>query len=99
MAGTVGAIVFVVIVFGGLGSLAGAFIASIMLGLVDAFGKTSDVSLAAVLAGAGIEVSPQTFGYPVLAMTVAQVAPVLPYLLLVLMLIFRPRGLMGTRES
>ena len=32
-------------------------------------------------------------------MTVAQVAPVLPYLLLVLILIFRPRGLMGTRES
>jgi branched-chain amino acid transport system permease protein len=29
----------------------------------------------------------------------AQVAPVLPYLLLVLILIFRPRGLMGTRES
>jgi len=27
------------------------------------------------------------------------VAPVLPYLLLVVMLIFRPRGLMGTRES
>ena len=29
----------------------------------------------------------------------SQVAPVLPYLLMVLMLIFRPRGLMGTRES
>jgi branched-chain amino acid transport system permease protein len=32
-------------------------------------------------------------------MTMAQVAPVLPYLLLVLILIFRPRGLMGTREN
>jgi branched-chain amino acid transport system permease protein len=32
-------------------------------------------------------------------MTVSQVAPVLPYLLLVLILIFRPRGLMGTREN
>jgi branched-chain amino acid transport system permease protein len=99
MAGTVGAIVFVVIVFGGLGSLAGAFVASIVLGLVDAFGKTSAASLAGLLSSAGVELSPQTWGYSVLSMTVSQVAPVLPYLLLVLILIFRPRGLMGTRES
>jgi branched-chain amino acid transport system permease protein len=31
--------------------------------------------------------------------TIAQLAPVIPYLLLVLVLIFRPTGLMGTRES
>ncbi len=99
MAGGVGAIVFVVIVFGGLGSLAGALVASIVLGLVDSFGKTSDASLAGLLASAGVELTPQTFGYPVLSMSVAQVAPVLPYLLLVLILIFRPRGLMGTREN
>jgi branched-chain amino acid transport system permease protein len=99
MAGALGAIVFVVIVFGGLGSLAGAFIASLLLGLVDAFGKTSGASLAGALAWAGVAVTPQTFGFPVLAMTVAQVAPVLPYLLLVLILIFRPRGLLGTRED
>jgi branched-chain amino acid transport system permease protein len=99
MAGSVGAIVFVVIVFGGLGSLAGAFIASLLLGLVDAFGKTSSASLAGLLSSLGLEPTAQTFGYPVLSMTLAQVAPVLPYLLLVLILIFRPRGLMGTRES
>jgi len=99
MAGTVGAIVFVVIVFGGLGSLAGAFIASLLLGLVDAFGKTSGASLAGLLSIAGIDVAPGSFGYQVLGMTLSQVAPVLPYLMLVLILIFRPRGLMGTRES
>jgi branched-chain amino acid transport system permease protein len=99
MAGSVGAIVFVVVVFGGLGSLAGAFVASLLLGLVDAFGKTSGASLAGLLSSAGVEVTPGSFGHPVLAMTVSQVAPVLPYLLLVLILIFRPRGLMGTRES
>ena len=32
-------------------------------------------------------------------MQLAQAAPILPYLLLVLMLIFRPKGLLGTRES
>ena len=30
---------------------------------------------------------------------IAQAAPILPYLLLVLMLIVRPRGLLGTREA
>jgi branched-chain amino acid transport system permease protein len=99
MAGSVGAIVFVVIVLGGLGSLAGAFVASLLLGLIDAFGKTSGASLAGLLSSLGAEVTPQSFGWPVLSMTVAQVAPVLPYLLLVLILIFRPRGLMGTREN
>jgi branched-chain amino acid transport system permease protein len=29
----------------------------------------------------------------------AQAAPILPYLLLVLILIFRPKGLLGTREG
>ena len=53
MAGGVGAIVFVVIVFGGLGSLGGALVASIVLGLVDSFGKTSDASLAGLLNSAG----------------------------------------------
>jgi branched-chain amino acid transport system permease protein len=99
MAGSVGAIVFVVIVFGGLGSLTGALVASLLLGLVDAYGKTSNASLAGLLSSAGVDVTPQSFGYPVLSMTMAQVAPVLPYLLLVLILIFRPRGLMGTREN
>jgi branched-chain amino acid transport system permease protein len=31
--------------------------------------------------------------------TIAQAGPVLPYLLMVAMLIFRPKGLMGTREG
>ena len=31
--------------------------------------------------------------------TLAQAAPILPYLLLVLILIFRPKGLLGTREG
>ena len=35
----------------------------------------------------------------VLSISIAQTAPVLPYLLMVLMLIVRPTGLMGTRET
>jgi len=32
-------------------------------------------------------------------LTLAQVAPILPYLFLVLILIFRPKGLLGKRED
>ena len=31
--------------------------------------------------------------------TLAQIAPIIPYLLLVLILIFRPTGLLGKRET
>lgn len=96
MAGAVGSILFVVIVVGGMGSLAGAFVASVLLGLLDAFGKTSDVSLAWLLAQFG---QPLNAPGPLFTMTVSQIAPVLPYLLLVLILIVRPKGLLGTRED
>ena len=99
MAGTVGAIVFVVIVVGGMGSLAGAFVAALLIGLLESFGKVSDWSVATALNAAGASVGPGTPGYEVMKLTLAQVAPVLPYLLLVLILIVRPKGLLGTRED
>jgi len=99
MAGTVGAIVFVVIVVGGMGSLAGAFIAALLIGLLESFGKVSDWSLAHMLSTLGMAVGPTTPGYDVLKLTLSQVAPVLPYLVLVLILIVRPKGLLGTRED
>ena len=99
MAGTVGAIVFVVIVVGGMGSLAGAFIASLAIGLLESFGKVSDWSFARLANSLGMAVDATTPGYDVLRLTLAQVAPVLPYLVLVLILIVRPNGLLGTRED
>ncbi len=99
MAGAVGSIIFVVVVVGGMGSLAGAFLASLIIGLVQTFAVAIDYSLATALQGLGIGVSEGTFGWPVLKLTLSQVAPILPYLFLVLMLIFRPRGLLGTRED
>lgn len=100
MAAAVSALLFVVIVIGGMGSLAGAFIASLALGLIDAFGKASDVSLAWLLATLfNIAVDEQSPGRSLLDLTLAQVTPVLPFLLLVLLLIFRPRGLLGTRDG
>ena len=72
MAAAVGPVIFVVVVVGGLGSLAGAFGASLLIALVQTF----------AVAHAG---------------WLAQVAPMLPYLLLVLVLLLRPAGLFGRR--
>ena len=99
MALTVGAVVFAVIVIGGMGSLAGAFIASLLLGVIESFAVGSDRSLADLLTWFGARVSPETFGYAVWSVKISQVAAILPYLLLVLILILRPKGLLGTREG
>ncbi len=99
MAGAVGPLIFVVVVVGGMGSLAGAFLASLTIGLMQTFAVAIDSSLAMVLQRLGVVVSETTFGWPVLKLTLSQVAPILPYLFLVLMLVLRPQGLLGTRED
>ena len=99
MALAVGAVVFAVIVIGGMGSLAGAFVASIGLGVIDSFAVSSDRSLADGFKALGMSMTPDTFGYVVWSVKMSQVAAILPYLLLVLILIFRPKGLFGTREG
>ncbi|MPM70172.1 High-affinity branched-chain amino acid transport system permease protein LivH [bioreactor metagenome] len=97
MAASLGSIIFVVVIVGGLGSLAGAFAASLLIGIVQTFAVGLDVSLAQILSGLGMAVDGA--GSPLLQISVAQVAPILPFLLLVLMLVVRPRGLLGTREG
>jgi branched-chain amino acid transport system permease protein len=99
MAATVGSVIFVVVVVGGMGSLAGAFLASLLIGVLQTFAVAIDVSLMSTVKTLGMMVTPETFGYAVLKLKISQVAPILPYLLLVLMLIFRPKGLLGTREG
>jgi len=99
MAVSVGGIIFVVVVVGGMGSLGGAFLASLLIGLVQTFAVAIDVSVVSMLQGAGVLLTEQTPGYALWKLKLSQVAPILPYLFLVLMLIFRPKGLMGTREE
>lgn len=99
MAAAVGSIIFVVVVVGGMGSLAGALLASLLIGVIQTFAVALDYSLSSLLAVLGARITPDTFGYSVLNLTIAQSAAILPYLLLVLILIFRPKGLMGAREG
>jgi len=99
MAGLLGPILFVVVVVGGLGSLAGAFVASLLIGLVQTFAVSVNISPADVFAALGITIDPGPMLADIWQVTVAQVAPIIPYLLLVLVLIFRPTGLLGTRDT
>ena len=93
------AVLFVVVVVGGLGSLGSAFIASLLIGLLQTFAVASNASLAVAFGNFAQSNELGLYFGDIWSVTVAQVAPILPYLLLVLILIFRPRGLMGTRDS
>ena len=79
MAATVGSLLVVVVVVGGLGSLAGALVASLLLGVLQTPAVAVDTAW--------------------MGLRLSQVAPMLPYALLVLVLALRPRGLMGRRET
>ncbi len=99
MALTVGSVIFVVVVVGGMGSLSGAFLASLLIGVIQTFAVGIDQSLVTLMQALGLQLSDAMLNNSLLKLTVSQVAPILPYLFLVLILIFRPRGLLGTREG
>lgn len=60
---------FVVVVIGGLGSLAGAFIAALLLGMMQAIG----------------------------AVYLPEMSALLPFIFMIVILIWRPSGLLGSR--
>ncbi len=96
MAQSMGPIVFVVVVVGGLGSLGGAFVASLLIGVLQTFMVGLDWSLIDLLRALHLEPN----AAPALTrLSLTQLAPIMPYLLMVVILIFRPRGLMGARET
>ncbi|MBI4638470.1 MAG: branched-chain amino acid ABC transporter permease [Candidatus Rokubacteria bacterium] len=99
MAQVLGSIVFVVVVIGGLGSLTGAFVASLLIGVVQTFAVALNYSVGDLLAAVGLRPNAAAGLGELWALTIAQVAPILPYLLLVLILVVRPTGLFGTRET
>ena len=98
MALFLGPIVFVVIVVGGLGSLKGALVASLLIGLIQTFAISLDYSLNDLIEFLGFSLDAESLWRIFVDLTIATLAPILPYLLLVVMLIARPRGLFGTRD-
>jgi len=98
MALGLGSIVFVIVVIGGLGSLQGALLASLLIGLLQSYAIAADVGVPDLLAMLGVEFPDDHPLDDLWTLHLAQVAPVLPFLLLVLVLVFRPKGLLGKRE-
>jgi len=98
MALSLGPIVFVVIVVGGLGSLKGALVASILIGILQTTAISLDLSINSLIETLGFAVDLESLWRIIIDLTISQVAPILPYLLLVVMLIVRPRGLFGNRD-
>ncbi len=96
MAASLGSIVFVVVVVGGMGSLVGAFVASILIGLIQTFAVTLDYSLRRMVHDFGFSLDGGTHN-AILDLSISQLAPVLPFLILVLMLMWRPQGLLGQK--
>jgi branched-chain amino acid transport system permease protein len=99
MALVLGSIVFVIVVIGGLGSLPGALIASLLVGLLQSYAIASDVGMPELLELLGISFDRSHPLNDLWTLSLPQIAPILPYLLLVLVLIFRPAGLLGKREE
>lgn len=100
MAAAIGPILFVIVVVGGLGSLSGAFIASLLVGFIQTFAVAINTSVADVFGLFGIDTAPTFLGplfTDIWSVNVAQIGPVVPYLLLVLILLFKPSGLIGKR--
>ncbi|MCX7277939.1 MAG: branched-chain amino acid ABC transporter permease [Burkholderiales bacterium] len=93
MAATVGSVVFVVVVVGGMGSLKGAFLASLLVGMLQTLAVGIDAPVLGWLVDTG------TWGDALWRIKVSQIAPLLPYLLLVIVLLARPHGLWGRRAD
>jgi branched-chain amino acid transport system permease protein len=99
MADAMGPIVFVVVVFGGLGSLSGCFIASILMGLITTAAVVVNYSLNDLLAPLGLTITGDNLLAEILTVPVARIGALLPFAMMILILLFRPRGLMGTRDA
>ncbi|MGY6569079.1 MAG: branched-chain amino acid ABC transporter permease [Salinarimonas sp.] len=78
---------FVVIVIGGIGSIRGAFIAALLIGLVDTLGR-----------GFATDILRLVMDPSAASQTGRAIAPMLIYILMALVLIFRPSGLFPVKR-
>ncbi|WP_340118229.1 branched-chain amino acid ABC transporter permease [Pelagibius sp. 7325] len=96
MALELGVIVFVVVVVGGLGSLQGSLLASLLIGLFSSFAVGIDWSAADLLALVGLGDWARSLG-GLMIMQISSISATIPFALMLLVLLVRPAGLMGER--
>nr|WP_256476273.1 branched-chain amino acid ABC transporter permease [Siccirubricoccus soli] len=93
MAHELGVIVFVVVVVGGLGSLPGALVASLLIGLSTTFAVGIDATLGDGLRTLGLA---WTMG-GIFDVRLSSMSGAIPFFLMLLILLLRPSGLLGER--
>jgi branched-chain amino acid transport system permease protein len=97
MAVDLGIIVFVVVVVGGLGSLEGAFLASILIGVLTTLSAGIQVSVADLLSPLGLSDWATGLG-SLMTVKLATFSAAVPVLIMLIVLLTRPAGLMGDRH-
>jgi branched-chain amino acid transport system permease protein len=98
MALELGVMVFVVVVVGGLGSLSGAMLASLLIGVITSVAVSVDASMADMLALLGDSPGAwarDTGGF--LTLRLSSLAATIPFALMLLILTVRPNGLLGEK--
>jgi branched-chain amino acid transport system permease protein len=96
MALELGVVVFVVVVVGGLGSLAGAMVASLLIGIINSLAVGIDASLADLLALVGGRAWAEGVG-GFLTLKVSSLAATIPFALMLLILLVKPNGILGEK--
>jgi branched-chain amino acid transport system permease protein len=96
MAQELGVIVFVVVVVGGLGSLEGALLASLLIGIFSSFAVGVNWTLADALSLVGLA-GADRWG-DAFTVKLSTVAGAIPFVLMFLVLLLRPAGLLGERQ-
>jgi len=96
MAQELGMIIFVVVVVGGLGSIEGALVASLLIGIFSSFAVGLDWTLADL--GKPFGLHPWLAGLGgLLTVRLSTMASVVPFVLMLIILLIRPAGLMGEK--
>jgi branched-chain amino acid transport system permease protein len=69
------------------------------MGMVQTFAVVIDYSILDLLRPLGVTTLPDNLLGEFLSVPVARIGALLPFAMMVLILLFRPRGLMGTRDT
>jgi branched-chain amino acid transport system permease protein len=98
MALELGVMVFVVVVVGGLGSLGGAMMASLIIGVITSLAVSVDASIADLFASLGVDAGTWAKDAGGLfTLKLSSLAATIPFALMLLILVVRPNGLLGEK--
>lgn len=98
MAIQLGSIIFVVIVVGGLGSLTGTCVAAITIGVLQTLASSYDLSLSMMLVPLGVQPEWPAMLVEFTNTTLSRMAPLVPFVVMVVLLSLRPNGLFGRAD-